>query len=149
LAAGVEEIPHAPERIYVSRFDTRHRVIANEGEVRRVLETFGFIPLAQAFLPLRTQIGLFRGARFVVGAHGAGLTNLAFCQPGTTVLELIQSNYPMLLMNRIARQKGLRYHAEYFECEGADDPHGQEWTVDTSLLETRVSSLLRSSVPSS
>ena len=37
--------------------------------------------------PLRQQVELFRHARIVIGPHGAGLTNLLFCAPGTSVVE--------------------------------------------------------------
>jgi hypothetical protein len=142
LAGGVEPIPPAFERLYISRLDSNQRVVRNESDVRRMMESFGFCTLVLGLLPLRTQIGLFRGAQIVVGVHGAGMANLAFCRPGTTVLELIQSTYPVLFMNRIAQARGLRYHAECFECEAGDDVHQQAWDVDLDLLETKLRRLL-------
>jgi hypothetical protein len=142
LAGRVEPIPQTFERLYISRLDSHQRVVRNESEVRRMMESFGFCTLVPGLLPLRTQIGLFRGARIVVGGHGAGMANLAFCRPGTTVLELIQSTYPVLFMNRIAQARGLRYHAECFECAAGDDVHQLAWDVDLHLLETKLRSLL-------
>jgi capsular polysaccharide biosynthesis protein len=34
------------------------------------------------------QVAAFRGANLVVGPHGAGLSNLVFSAPGTTLIEL-------------------------------------------------------------
>ena len=34
------------------------------------------------------QVQLFNQAECVVGLHGAGFANLAFCEPGTNILEL-------------------------------------------------------------
>jgi hypothetical protein len=127
LGSGIAPADDGPERIYVARADTRNRVIGNEPELRQLLEA---------------QIGLFKNARVVVGGHGAGLTNLAFCQPGTVVLELLQAAYPALYMNRIAQAKGLRYHAECFSGPVEGDVNRQEWLVDLKQLEARLRSIL-------
>jgi capsular polysaccharide biosynthesis protein len=37
------------------------------------------------------QILLFQSAEFVISPHGAGLSNLLFCEPGTKVIELMPS----------------------------------------------------------
>lgn len=142
LAARVVPIEDAPERLYVARFDSQNRVIRNEDQVRRLLEGFGFVSVVPGSLPLATQIGLFKTARVVVGGHGAGLANLAFCQPGTTVLELVQSTYPALCMNRIAQGKGLRYNAVCFECGAGGEVFRQRWDVDLDQLETKLRDLL-------
>lgn len=34
------------------------------------------------------QVHLFRGARAIIGIHGAGLANMVFCRPGTTLIEV-------------------------------------------------------------
>jgi capsular polysaccharide biosynthesis protein len=142
LAADAPQIPDGPELIYVSRLDTTHRRIRNEDKARQFLESLGFVTLVPGFLPFATQVGLFSNAHVVVGAHGAGLTNLAFCIPGTIVLELIQSTYANTYFNRIAQLRGLQYHAECFECEPADYVHDQAWTVDIAQLETKLRTLL-------
>ena len=142
LAEGIKVVEGTPQRLYVARLDSRNRVMRNETEVRHFLESRGFVTLVPGYYSLRDQIALFKGARVVVGAHGAGLANLAFCSPGTTALELVQSNYPNVYMNRIAQGRGLRYHAECFQCEARGDVHGQDWTVDMGQLKAKVLSLL-------
>jgi capsular polysaccharide biosynthesis protein len=142
LAAQIAPVPDAPERLYVARLDTTNRVIRNENEVRQLLEKLGFTTIVPGYFSFDTQIGLFKSVRLVVGAHGAGMTNVAFCEPGTIVLELIQSTYPILLMNRIAQAGGLRYHAECFECETGNDVHRQDWLIDIKQLETKLRTLL-------
>ena len=37
------------------------------------------------------QILLFQSAEFIISPHGAGLSNLLFCEPGTKVIELTPS----------------------------------------------------------
>ena len=142
LAAQVATIPDAPARLYVARLDTKNRVISNEPDMRRLLESFGFVTLVPGWCSFATQIGLFRSARVIVGGHGAGLTNLAFCQPGTTVLELVQSAFAEPQMTRIAQARGLNYHAECFESAVDGDVHRNVWTVDIRQLEAKLATLL-------
>ena len=76
-------------RLYIPRATTRK--IVNEEELLPVVAAHGFEvfdPLAHAWPP-----GHFAEASIVVGAHGAGLADLAFCQPGSRVLELIPSDH--------------------------------------------------------
>jgi capsular polysaccharide biosynthesis protein len=141
LAAQIEPIEGAPQRLYVARLDSRNRVMKNEADVGHFLESQSFVTLVPGYYSLHDKIALFKSARVVAGAHGAGLANLAFCEPGTTVLELVQSSYPNVRMNRIAQGRGLRYHAECFQCEAKRDVHGQDWIVDMALLKAKISRL--------
>jgi hypothetical protein len=74
-------------RIYISRADAKWRKISNEGEVIARLKRAGFIELVASSLSFSEQAELFRHASHVVGVHGAGLSNIVFCPPGTRVLE--------------------------------------------------------------
>jgi len=136
--SSIEPVPDTPERLYVARLDSGNRVIRNEDAVRRLLEKYGFVTVIPGILSFAGQVALFKGARVVVGGHGAGLTNLAFCRAGTTVLELIQSTYPTVFMNRVAQAKGLRYHAECFDCEAGGDVNRRDWLVDIGQLEAKL-----------
>jgi capsular polysaccharide biosynthesis protein len=64
------------------------------------------------------QINAFRGAKVVVGPHGAGLANLMFCRPGTTVVELFNRSYVNGLYWRLAALRGLDYRPVV--AEGAE-----------------------------
>lgn len=77
-----------PARIYVSRDDAATRRVANEPEVCAVLARYGFERVLLGQLPFTEQVGMFERARIVVGPHGAGLTNVLFCQPGARLVEL-------------------------------------------------------------
>ena len=35
-----------------------------------------------------SQVGVFKSADTIIGAHGAGLCNVTFCDPGTNVIEV-------------------------------------------------------------
>jgi capsular polysaccharide biosynthesis protein len=80
--------PGAGELLYLSRNDATMRKILNEDEILPGLKDLGFTIMRAAGMPLQDQIEAFRQARIVVSAHGAGLTNILFCRPGTKVVEI-------------------------------------------------------------
>jgi hypothetical protein len=67
------------------------RMISNFDAVRAVLSEEGFDTVSLEGMAPSDQILLFQSAEFVVGAHGAGLANLLFCEPGTKVIEFMPS----------------------------------------------------------
>jgi capsular polysaccharide biosynthesis protein len=77
-----------PKRLFISRGAAQFRRIKNEAEIEAVLVKRGFTSVRLEELTLAEQVGLFSGLEAVVGAHGAGFTNLAFAPPGTKVVEL-------------------------------------------------------------
>jgi hypothetical protein len=138
LAEAVTPASASPERLYVSRRDATNRVVENEVEVERFLEAEGFTSVVPGSLKIADQIRLFKGARIVVGPHGAGMTNLGFCEAGTKVLELFQSTYANPCFNRVAQANHLEYHGEFFPCPATDDPHTQSWSIDINRLAAKI-----------
>lgn len=125
LAATVVPRRDSPARIYVGRTDTPYRRLTNEAAVQDLLARCGFVSVVPGALTIREQIQMFQGARVVVGPHGAGMTNIGFCRPGTRVLELVQASYANPCMARIAQSRGLDYHAECFDAGRCAD-----WPMD-------------------
>ncbi|HLP78489.1 MAG TPA: glycosyltransferase family 61 protein [Candidatus Paceibacterota bacterium] len=104
-----EGIAAAPQRIYISRAKAKHRRLSNEAEVIRRLERIGFRPVHLEELSLPEQIALFRNAEAIVGVHGAGFVNLAFCSPGTKVLEIFTPGLKPQMYAHLSGQLGLSY----------------------------------------
>jgi hypothetical protein len=100
----------AGERIYLSR-GKGARSLANEEEVTAFLETKGFTVVRGENLSVREQARVFARARFVMGLHGAGLTNIVFCQPGATVVELFAPDFIQPHFWTVCERAGLRYAA--------------------------------------
>ena len=82
-----------PKRLYLSRQTARYRKVINEAELIQCLEQQGFTVVTLDEYSVREQAQLFANAEVIVAPHGAALTNLLFCQPKTTVLELFSPNY--------------------------------------------------------
>ncbi len=79
------------DRVFISRRRASCRRLINEEEIFRYLELLGFRRYDLEDLSVEDQRLLFAEARVVIGTHGAGLTNLIFCKPGTKVLEIFQA----------------------------------------------------------
>jgi capsular polysaccharide biosynthesis protein/tetratricopeptide (TPR) repeat protein len=101
--------PLLPRRVYISRRAARWRRVINETEVLEALRPWGFVPVQLEVLSLAEQIALMQKAEAVMGIHGAGLTNLAFCQPGTVAIEIFPSNAVLPYFWSLAQVVGLNY----------------------------------------
>lgn len=75
-------------RIYISRRDARRRALLNEQQVIDFLHSRGFEIYQCSALTVREQQQLFASASLIIAPHGAALTNIAWCNPGTRILEL-------------------------------------------------------------
>lgn len=106
---SLSSAPLLPRRIYISRRAARWRRVINEAEVLAALRPWGFVSVQLETLSLAEQIALMQGAEAVIGIHGAGLTNLAFCQPGATVIEILPRNAVLPYFWIIAQVAGLNY----------------------------------------
>ena len=65
------------------------RAIHNLRDVEEFLARYDFETVDLEDLSVADQIVLFQRAEFVIAPHGAGLTNLLFCEPGTKVIEFM------------------------------------------------------------
>ena len=81
-------------RIYIKRSLPSGRCVANEDDVLKTLDRFGFQVVTLEGMSFRDQMVLFRDADFIIGPHGAGFTNLVFSRKGAVVLELLHEHSP-------------------------------------------------------
>lgn len=87
-------------RLFISRAKARKRRIRNEEALVAVLAPYAFQVVYAEDLSYLEQVQLFYQAEVVVGAHGAGLTNILFSE-SCTLVELhpdtqVKSHYFML-----------------------------------------------------
>lgn len=94
-------------------------------------------------LSVRQQVKTFRSASLVIGPHGAGLSNIVFCRPGTRIYELHSSHYINPCINRLALASGHRYEAEVFEGAGEGNEHQMSWAVDILGVVRRIREIRR------
>jgi hypothetical protein len=100
---------NSTRKIYISRDDAPARKLINAEEVFMALQGWETVTLTG--MSTKKQIELFSSASHVISTHGAGLTNLLWCQAGTKVIEISQKEllekkvYPVL-----SHHLGLSHH---------------------------------------
>jgi len=97
--------------IYVSRSDAPVRKLTNEQELIEALKPLGFTNHVLTGRSAQEQIDIFSAARIVISPHGAGLTNLLFCNQGVEVIELMSVTRSWPGFKVIARACELNYHS--------------------------------------
>ncbi|WP_400191515.1 glycosyltransferase family 61 protein [Hymenobacter sp. B81] len=143
MAAG------AGRRIYLERRGRRR--VLNEAPVYELLRAHDFEILEDRAYSIDEQIALFQQAGVVVAPHGAGLTNLLWCEPGTRVLEFFYNGYAPNYYHYLTTALQLDYH---FLVDYSAGPAGNHWTnmshdmlVDVPALERQLQRLLVGSPP--
>ena len=89
--SGQSTPPH--RKLYISRQQTATRRVINEIEVSQFLAGYGFETVTLESLSVLEQAQLLSEAAIAISPHGSGLTNVLFCQPGATVIELFSPSY--------------------------------------------------------
>lgn len=86
-----ESIPQVKGKYsYISRNprEAKQRRLMNESELIDPLKRAGFSIYTMEHMTFEDQIRLFRSSEIITGLHGAGMSWLLFCHPGTYFLEL-------------------------------------------------------------
>ena len=143
LRQAVDKLPGATRKLYVARTDAQSRVMRNEGTVIEEMRHRGYEIVIPGSLSFTEQVQLFRSARLVVGPHGAGLTNIIFCEPGATVYELVPAGYTNSCFCNLAMVCGLQYWADAFASasDAAQPPNIRDWESDTALIAARLTEI--------
>ena len=133
------DVPDPRRRIFISREKVKRRRLLNEDRIWRVLEPLGFERILMEELSFEAQVELMKETRVLVGPHGAGLTNMIFCAPGTLVLEIADLGFPN--PNFYALASGLGH--EYWLSEAKSVGEGHPLILDMVADEDAVHSLVR------
>ena len=107
-AAGASDA-RTGKRIYISRAGARFRRVLNDDEVIATLQGEGFTVVKLETLNVAAQARLFAEAEVVVSPHGAGLTNILFCQPGAVVVEIFSPRCVIPAYYGMSSRGHLRY----------------------------------------
>ncbi len=123
--------------LYCARLDSSNRRIINEPEVISFLEV-NFE--AEIFLStgksVAEQAQKFNSADILISPHGAGMSNLVYCRPGTTIIEIMPDKYINPCFATLALARGCNYHPFSFPTRAFDGhQHNYEWEIDISQLK--------------
>ncbi len=144
VAAPDQEMPR---RLYIDRRGTALRPLVNEDAVIARLSPAGFVAIRPEDFSPADQLRLFRGAEAIVAPHGAGLTNIGYCRPGTILLELFMDAYVNWCFRRLAAVKMLRYDCLLGRSidpwsGSTEDPHGLRWRISPDHVAGAIAYML-------
>ena len=121
----------ARTRLYISRANARYRRVENEPELIEELAKLHFTAVDPGAHTFDAQVAMFWNADVVVGAHGAGLTNLVFAPNCRFAFELLSSGFrDRSTYAHICRHRKIAYGATSWEpvlkgdVEDSTDPEG-------------------------
>jgi hypothetical protein len=111
-----ESVPQVKGKYsYISRNprEAKARRCLNEAELFEPLKRAGYSIYTMEHMTFEEQIRLFRSSEIITGVHGAGMSWLLFCYPGTFLLEISivgGEAYHRPHYEDICLQTGLRYY---------------------------------------
>ncbi len=130
----IEGVPagHA-ERLYVTRQGVGWRRFQDEEAMLRIAEQEGYMVIDPGGMGLMQQIGMFKGARRVVGVTGAAMTNTVFMAPHGRVDLFVPASMPDNFFWFISQHR--QHHYSEHRCPEAEPDaarreHGQSWNAD-------------------
>ena len=99
------------ENIFIDRSDSifNHNKLVNNLEIIDYLKKKEFLIIKLSELSFNEQIKIFNEAKIIIGSHGAGLTNLIFCEPSTKVIEIGNPNFDCDVFRNISNIQNLNY----------------------------------------
>lgn len=113
------------QRIYIDRTLAPSRQVLNNWEVMEFLRQFDIKPVQLELMTLKQQAELFANSEVIISPHGAGLTNLAFCKPGTKVIEILSPDY----CPSVYRVLSGICELEYYPILGDDLPENEQEAI--------------------
>lgn len=124
------------KRLFIDRSDSNffHNQIINYKDVSKILKDNHFKKIKLTELTFIEQISYFKNAEIIVGAHGAGLTNIIFCNPGTKVIEFSNTNYITDIFKNICKINNCNYYKMYSAVKAPTAGIAPDIQVSTSDL---------------
>lgn len=124
------------------------RKVANNTEVQEIMKSYGFEIIEDIARTVDEQIELFKSAAIIVSPHGAALTNLIWCDPGTKVLEFFHEGYTPDYYYYFSKVLNLEYAYMIDKDSGKRKHHwsntSQDIQVDIDALRNQLNSMLTS-----
>jgi len=131
------------KKLFIRR--KHHRNIKNDRAIEIMLSNLGYETICtEDFLQI-DQIKIFSSAQAVVATHGAGLTNMLFMPPGSTVIELM----PHLEARPFYWMMAQKLHHRYavLMCTAVDGHFNGSIEVDLSDLNRLITLMDESVTP--
>ncbi len=97
-------------KLYLHRRGAKYRQVVNGDALADLLDKRDFEAFDPGQFTVQEQAKTFAAADVVVAVHGAALTNLVFCKPGTIVVEIFGPNHVQNTYWIISTIAGLKHY---------------------------------------
>jgi len=139
------KIPEAPangnRKIFLTRSKKRIRFLSNKEAVEQIARDAGFEIVDTDGLSLQEQVKLFSETRWLIGIHGAGLTNILYRKGAVmSVFELLPGDY--LQPHYYWLAKGMNNH---YICQvGSVAALDTSFEIDEQLFREKITAFVTS-----
>jgi len=137
--------PVQNNKIFIARKEAK-RSIVNEAEVFDLLENYGFSIVDFAQYSFYEQIAIAQQTQYMLGIHGAGLSNMLFMEHGSSVMALYRkienpSIHHCLVYWRMAGVLNHKYYLHYFDALPNKEfvAHKHEYYYNTDFNNFKIS----------
>lgn len=146
---GVPKPPDSfNDRIFLTRKKGGSRSVTNLDQVEAVLQEYGFRIVDTAGLSIAEQIDLFSKARYLLGVHGAGMTNIMFRRGAPlSVLEFHPATYVTDDFLIMCREWGYRFDRLACNPVGSSIPQHASIHIDPAQLRQKIEQMLKNEEP--
>ena len=133
------------KRIYISRNKSERRKITNEANLIQILKNYKFKTVYSEKMSLHKQIKIFSSAKYVLGLHGAGLTNSIWMKKKSYLIEIKPERdlYLNCYFN-LANLLSLNYH--YIICKKKNifkTSKNSNYEVDINEIKKKLSKIIK------
>lgn len=98
-------------KLYLHRKNNGNRKITNESDIIEMLNRYNFEIIDPSEYEFGEQVKIFSEALVVVGASGAAFSNLVFCQPSASVIDIFPENsYAPNFWKIFSAESNISYH---------------------------------------
>ena len=130
------------KKVFISRRKAAFSRIVNEDKVIELFEKAGYLIVCTEKLDYDEQVKLFSSASCIVGASGAALTNLVYCNPKTVFGCIIPKKYEFCIYSSIAYMVGC--NCLFFDADvlkQGKEISSDQYLVDLSKCKEYISAL--------
>ncbi len=137
------------DKIFISRKKAGRRKMINEDDVYRMLSGCGFSSVDFEDFDFFQQVAILGKAKYLVGMHGAGLTNMLFMPQGGRVLEFHREIYSRDDLHsdvywKLVSALGHSYYYQFCEpLSKEDDFFTVDFKADVAKLKSNLEIFLR------
>ena len=131
-------------RVFVSRNLSSRRKILNEKKVFKILKKYNFKIVHCEKLSFLSQIKLFSSANFVIGLHGAGLTNILWMKKNSNILEF-RPEKDLYLNCYFNLSQALNLKYDYLICKKNNNFQSSKYAdyiIDEELLKIKIEKII-------